>query len=75
MTPYVGDPESAKLMAAIDELKPSFRSLIHEFGAQIVSRMIGEGYDDAEALRDALETWRERRQNEWLSTDLWDASS
>lgn len=57
-------------MQALDGLSPKFRSLVHEFGAQIVSRMIGDGYEDADELRDALETWRERRQDEWLKTDF-----
>lgn len=69
MTPYVGDPNSVSIMRAVDGMKPGMRALVHEFGAAIVSRMIGDGYDDADALRDALVTWRERRQDEWLKTD------
>ena len=56
-------------MAVVDAMKPEFRSLVHEFGVVIVSRMAAEGYDDADVLRDALETWRERRQETWLKTD------
>jgi hypothetical protein len=62
------DPDSAKVMAAIDRMQPKFRALVHEFGAQIVSRMIGDGYSDAVQLKKALETWRERRQKAWLES-------
>lgn len=72
MNPYSGDPDSARLMAALDTLHPAMRALVHEYGAQIVSRMIGDGYNDPSALRDALETWRERRQEQWLKTDLFE---
>jgi hypothetical protein len=57
------------MMAALDALSPAFRALVHDFGAQIVSRMIGDGYENAAELRGVLETWRERRQEEWLRTD------
>lgn len=71
--PYtVGDPESAKMMAALDDLSPGFRALIHEYGAIIVSRMIGDGYDDADQLRGVLETWRERQQAQWLATNYFE---
>ena len=56
-------------MAVVDAMNPQFRSLVHEFGVVIVSRMQAEGYDDANVLRDVLQTWRERRQTKWLETD------
>lgn len=56
-------------MTAVDGLSPDFRALVHEFGAVIVSRMIGDGYEDAAALRSILEGWRDRRQAQWLATD------
>lgn len=71
MTPYIGDPNSVTVMRPLDGLKPPMRALVHEFGAAIVSRMIGDGYDDAAQLRDALVTWRERRQDEWLKTNFF----
>jgi hypothetical protein len=58
----MSDPQSTKVMAAIDRLSPDFRTLVHEFGAIIVTRMMADGYSDAKALRDALVTWRERQQ-------------
>jgi hypothetical protein len=70
MTTYIGDPNSVAIMRAVDGMKPKMRALVHEFGAQIVSRMIGDGYDNPDALRGALETWRQRRQAEWLKTDF-----
>lgn len=67
----MSDPDSARIMAAIDGLDPSFRKLVHEYGIVPVSRMIGEGYDNADELRNVLETWRERRQQKWLETDYF----
>lgn len=67
----MSDPDSARVMAAVDGMRPEFRSLVHEFGVVIVSRMVAEGYDDADALKDVLETWRERRQDQWLKTDFF----
>ncbi len=65
------DPDSVKVMTPIDRIKPAFRALVHEYGALIVLRMIADGYDDPSQLRSALETWRERRQQQWLATDYW----
>jgi len=67
----MSDPDSVKVMAAIDAMTPPFRALVHEFGAVIVSRMIGEGYANANELRDVLNTWRHRRQEELLKTDFF----
>jgi hypothetical protein len=49
-------------MRLIDDLRPAFRALVHEYGAVIVLKMIAEGYNHPEQLRPVLETWRERRQ-------------
>jgi hypothetical protein len=53
---------SIEVMRPIDDLRPGFRALVHEYGAVIVLKMIAEGYDRPEDLRPVLETWRERRQ-------------
>lgn len=45
------------------------RALVREFGFVIVSEMIDEGYTNARELKPLLETWRSRRQEEWLATD------
>ena len=67
------DPNARANMRAVDSLKPVFRDLVHEFGLVIVAGMINDGYDDPVELRRALETWRERRQSEWLATDYLNA--
>jgi hypothetical protein len=56
-------------MAFVDKLTPAMRRLVHEYGAVIVSNMITEGHRNASALKPILETWRSRRQQEWLSTN------
>jgi hypothetical protein len=56
-------------MAYVDKLKPGMRELVYEFGLLIVSEMVADGYRDPDALRPVLETWRSRRQQEWLSTN------
>jgi len=61
------DPNSAELMAYLDRLSKPMRALVHEYGAAIVMAMIGEGYGNAAELRDVLETWRERKQEQWLA--------
>jgi hypothetical protein len=63
------DPQSVQVMSVIDRMSPGFRALVHEFGAVIVDKMMAEGYRDPAGLRPILETWRERRQDEWLRTD------
>ena len=45
------------------------RALVREFGFVIVAQMMDEGYTNAAELRPMLETWRERRQEQWLATD------
>lgn len=63
------DPESSLNMRAVDSLSSDFRALVHEFGLVIVAKMINDGYENAQELRGLLETWRERRQQQWLTTD------
>lgn len=63
------DPNSLRVMSAIDRMPKGFRALVHEFGAVIVDKMMADGYSDPGELRTVLEGWRERRQEEWLRTD------
>ena len=53
-------------MRAVDRLSPAMRSLVHEFGFVIVTDMIADGYRDPVELRGLLETWRARRQQQFL---------
>lgn len=72
MIPALDDephPHSAEIMAAVDSLPPPMRQLVYEYGFKIVDAMIEDGYTDPFELADLLETWRERRQAEWLRTD------
>jgi N-methylhydantoinase B/oxoprolinase/acetone carboxylase alpha subunit len=69
------DPDSRQNMAAVDQLPAEFRPLVYEYGLVIVVRMWNDGYEDAEALRPVLETWRQRRQAQWMSTDYIIAQS
>lgn len=62
-------PGSVEIMAVMDSLPHQMRALVHEFGLVIVCEMVDDGYHDAAELRDLLETWRERRQAQWLATD------
>lgn len=63
------NPNSVEVMRFVDALPAAMRGLVHEFGVKIVEAMYGEGYHDAEELRGLLETWRDRRQAQWLATD------
>lgn len=63
------DPNSVLIMKTIDRMSPAMRALVREFGFVIVSEMIDEGYTNARELKPLLETWRSRRQEEWLATD------
>lgn len=63
------DPNSVIVMSHIDRMSPGMRALVREFGYVIVSEMMNEGYYDADDLRPVLETWRERRQEQWLATN------
>jgi hypothetical protein len=65
----VPDPNSVLVMSAIDGMRPEMRALVREFGFTIVADMISEGYTTAKELRPVLETWRERRQEQWLATN------
>lgn len=56
-------------MMVVDGLSPRLRALVHEYGIAIVAALIADGYHDSEELSDMLETWRERRQAEWLATN------
>ena len=63
------DPQSVQIMDAVDRMPAGFRALVHEFGVVIVDKMMAEGYSNPNELRPILETWRERRQDEWLRTN------
>jgi hypothetical protein len=63
------DPNSLRVMSAIDAMPPEFRALVREFGFVIVDRMMADGYSNPDELRTVLEGWRERRQDEWLATN------
>lgn len=62
-------------MASIDKLQPGMRALVHQYGANIVGEMIGEGYRNADALAPILETWRYRRQQRLFESMANGASS
>ena len=66
----VSKSDSEIIMTVIDALDPQFRALVYEFGFNIVTAMIEDGAHNAEALRCDLETWRGRRQAQWLATDF-----
>lgn len=61
--------DSVELMHWIDSLNRPMRALVHEFGVTIVAAMVEEGYTNAAELRDILEVWRDRRQEQWLATN------
>ena len=61
--------DSVKLMAWVDRLKPEMRELVYTFGLVIVADMYGDGHTRAAELRPILESWRSRRQEEWLATN------
>ena len=65
---WVPDPYSAEIMAYVDSLSKPMRDLVREYGLKIVSDMIAEDYTKPDELADLLETWRERRQEQWLDT-------
>jgi hypothetical protein len=69
-SPYIGDPNSVTTMKVVDALAPAYLALVHEFGAVIVLKSIDEGDNlTPEILRADLETWRQRRQEQWLRTN------
>ena len=61
--------DSVKLMAWVDKRTPAMRALIHEFGLVVVADMYTDGHTRAAELRPILESWRSRRQEEWLATN------
>lgn len=63
------NPDSALIMGAIDAFPPELRALVYEYGFNIVVAMTEEGAPDLAMLRWQLETWRNRRQEQILSTD------
>jgi hypothetical protein len=60
------NPDSVKIMTAMDRMTPPMRALVHDYGFAIVYAMINDGYRDARALRPILETRRKRLQQETL---------
>lgn len=56
-----------KEMAAVDRLPPVWRDLVNEYGWVVVRDMRLDGHRDADRLRELLVSWRERRQQDWLS--------
>jgi hypothetical protein len=61
--------DAEKIMCLVDGMPAPMRALVHDYGFTIVHGMICDGYRNPEELRGLLETWRERRQDEWLQTD------
>ena len=57
-------------MTVIDAMPAAFRDLVHEYGFTIVTAMIEDGARNPDVLRADLETWRRRRQEQWLATDF-----
>lgn len=65
------DANSVQIMEFVDSLDEFGRSLVHEHGALIVSRMMQEGYKVDAELQRLLEEKRQRAQEEWLATDFF----
>lgn len=66
------DPErhradAIKNFRAQDKLKPAIRALIYEYGFETVRGLYNDGHRDAEKMREELEAYRGKRQDEWLS--------
>lgn len=59
-------------MREIDRMPRRCRALVHEYGLVIVSNLLAEavGHVNPDDLAWELETWRERRQEQWLATDF-----
>ena len=53
-------------MAAVDKLPAPWRPLVAEFGLSIVIALWNDGARNAQVAQRDLETWRERRQEQWL---------
>lgn len=61
---------SQEIMYAVNNLSPAWRRLVYEFGFSIVQAMHDEmETKDSRAARVMLNVWRQRRQEQWLSTD------
>jgi hypothetical protein len=66
------DPDSARVMAAIDKLSKPMRELAHEYGHNVVIGMIADGHKNPAKLRVLLEAWREQRQAEIARTNWFE---
>jgi len=66
-SPSAPDTNSAAIMNHVDSLSRPMRALVREFGYKIVADMIDDGYRNARELKPLLQTWRERRQEDWLA--------
>lgn len=62
------DPNSVAVMAAVDALPKTFRRLVHEYGARIVTEIYTTDTRNARVALKQLETWRERRQQALLAS-------
>lgn len=60
-------PNSISFMEKMDRMPPQWRALVHEFGWAIVDEMRADGHRNAAKLREELQAWRERRQEQWLA--------
>jgi hypothetical protein len=66
--------DSSILMERIDALPPQYRRLVYEYGYKIVTALLDDCEGEWPAPDDLefdLMMWRERRQNEWLASDVW----
>jgi hypothetical protein len=63
------DSDSIKVMAAIDALSVPMRALVREYGHNVVLGMIADGHKDPDKLREELEAWRAKRQQEIAVTN------
>jgi hypothetical protein len=66
------NPDSVKVMTAIDKLAEPMRALAHEYGHNVVLGMIADGHNDPDKLREELEAWRHRRQEEIARTNWFE---
>ena len=53
-------------MEAVDKLPAKWRALVLEFGLAPVVALWNDGARNAANAQRDLETWRERRQEQWL---------
>jgi hypothetical protein len=66
------DPDSARVMAAIDKLSKPMRELAYEYGHNVVLGMIADGHKNPAKLRTQLEAWRDKRQEEIARTNWFE---